>query len=111
MDLDLSEKEEEQTFPFSFPTLKKNYSKKLKPLIENNLYHYKLSQNTFLPVGFQIAEEILGYLDVEDLISVSLTYKPIYKFITYSEKLWQELYKKLSSGSINSIMKPLILVQ
>ncbi|PKC71013.1 hypothetical protein RhiirA1_454036 [Rhizophagus irregularis] len=86
-------------------------SKKFKFSIENNLYQYKLSQNTFLPVGFQIAEEILGYLDVEDLISVSLTYKPIHKFITNSEKLWQELYKELSPGSISSIMKPLIMIQ
>ncbi|CAB4422214.1 unnamed protein product [Rhizophagus irregularis] len=40
--------------------------KKFKFSIENNLYRYKLSQNTFLPVGFQITKEILGYLDVED---------------------------------------------
>ncbi|RIA97763.1 hypothetical protein C1645_751478 [Glomus cerebriforme] len=100
---DLFKKEEEQNFS-------KN-SKKLKTSIENNLYRYKLSQNTFLPVGFEIAEEILGYLDIEDLISVSLTYKPIHKFIMNSEKLWQELYKELSSESINSIMKPLILIQ
>jgi hypothetical protein len=86
-------------------------SKKFKFSIENNLYLYKLKQNTFLPVGFQIAEEILGYLDVEDLISVSLTYKPIHKFITNSEELWQGLYKELSPGSINSIMKPLIMIQ
>ncbi|GBB94140.1 hypothetical protein RclHR1_00230018 [Rhizophagus clarus] len=86
-------------------------SKKFKISIENNLYRYKLSQNTFLPVGFQIAEEILGYLDVEDLISVSLTYKPIHKFITNSENLWQGLYQKLSPESINYIMKILIMIQ
>ena len=44
-----------------------------------------------------MAEEILlGYLDVEDLISASLTYKLIYNFITNLEKLWQGLYKELS---------------
>lgn len=75
-------------------------------LIENNLYcYYKLSQNTFLSVAFQISEEILGYHDVEDLISIGLTYKPIHKFIIKSEKLWQELYKNYHQDLISSIIK------
>jgi len=69
MDLDDSVENEERR---TFPPLKEKSLKKLKLSIENNLYHYKLSQNTFLPVGFQMAEEILGFLDVEDLISTSI---------------------------------------
>ncbi|CAG8432751.1 7078_t:CDS:2 [Diversispora eburnea] len=71
----------------------------------------KLSQNTFLPVGYQLAEEIFSYLEVEDLVSVSLTYKPIYKFITLSTNLWKNLYKQFVSIKINKIMEPLTMLQ
>ncbi|RHZ79442.1 hypothetical protein Glove_146g26 [Diversispora epigaea] len=78
---------------------------------KNYLLECKLSQNTFLPIGYQLAEEIFSYLEVEDLVSVSLTYKPIYKFITLSINLWKNLYKQLVSIKINKIMESLIMLQ
>ncbi|CAJ0745363.1 11619_t:CDS:2 [Entrophospora sp. SA101] len=70
-----------------------------------------IKKNTFLPVGVEIAEDIFGYLDVEDLISVSLTYKPVSKFVSESVKLWQEIYQRISSEHVNMIMKPIVMVQ
>nr|CAG8588853.1 12536_t:CDS:2 [Entrophospora candida] len=79
--------------------------------INNCLLSCKLEKNTFLPVGVEIAEDIFGYLDVEDLISVSLTYKPVSKFVSESVKLWQEIYQRISSEHVNMIMKPIVMVQ
>ncbi|CAG8581548.1 11726_t:CDS:1 [Ambispora gerdemannii] len=71
----------------------------------------KLARNTFIPVGFEIAEEIFGYLEVEDLIAVSLTYKAVYYFINSSQNLWKNMYRTLTPENTDQIMTPLIMIQ
>ncbi|CAG8623429.1 2057_t:CDS:2 [Paraglomus occultum] len=82
----------------------------LGPII-SKLERCKLAENTFMPVGYQVAEEILSVLDVEDLISVSLTYKPMHRFINNSSTLWKRIHARLTPPTNHKIMDSMLTLQ